>query len=147
MLTDSGMIGQFSNVTGDQADICLIKLTFYLKLSQGHEPIDVDDNVMVATYTNQRGHGEIYATNGTVMTISGVNSDGDSLLETGEKFKVVIDFTELTHDGLDPAAANWSDLYAHPYEEFRIELRPSAGSVLTVERQIPAVYSTVMTIE
>lgn len=147
MLTDSGMIGQFSNVTGDQADICLIKLTFYLKLSQGHEPIDVDDNVMVATYTNQRGHGEIYATNGTIMTISGVNSDGDSLLETGEKFKVVIDFTELTVDGLDPAAATRPDMYAHPYEEFRIELRPSAGSVLTVERQIPAVYSTVMTIE
>lgn len=147
LLTDSGMIGQFSNVTGDQADICLIKLTFYLKLSQGHEPIDVDDNVMVATYTNQRGHGEIYATNGTVMTISGVNSDGDSLLETGEKFKVVIDFTELPVDGLDPAQGTRPDVYAHPYEEFRVELRPSAGAVLTIERQIPAVYSTVMTIE
>jgi len=45
LLTDSGMIAQFSNVTGDQSDICLTKLTFYLKLSQGHEPIDVDDNV------------------------------------------------------------------------------------------------------
>ena len=89
-------------MTGDQADICLIKLTFYLKLSQGHEPIDVDDAVMVATYTNQRGHGEIYATNGTIMTISGVNSDGDSLLETGEKFKVEIDFTELPLAGMDP---------------------------------------------
>jgi len=147
MLTDSGMIAQFSNVTGDQADICLIKLTFYLKLSQGHEPIDVDDNVMVATYTSQRGHGEIYSTNGTVMTISGVNSDGDSLLETGEKFKVEIDFTKIAHDSLDPVASSWSDLYAHPYEEFRIELRPSAGAVLAIERQIPAVYSTVMTIE
>jgi flagellin FlaB len=147
LLTDSGMIAQFSNVTGDQSDICLIKLTFYLKLSQGHEPIDVDDNVMVATYTSQRGHGEIYATNGTIMTISGVNSDGDSLLETGEKFKVEIDFTGLANDGLDPAAADWSEKYAHPYEEFRIELRPSAGAVLTIERQIPAVYSTVMTIE
>ena len=147
LLTDSGMIAQFSNVTGDQADICLTKLTFYLKLSQGHEPIDVDDNVMVATYTNQRGHGEIYAENGTVMTISGVNSDGDSLLETGEKFKVEIDFTALEVDDLDPAAATRPAMYAHPYEEFRVELRPSAGAVLTIERQIPAVYSAVMTIE
>jgi flagellin FlaB len=149
MLTDSGMIGQFSNVTGDQSDICLTKLTFYLKLSQGHEPIDLDDSVMVATYTNQRCHGDIYNSNGTIMTVSGVNSDGDSLLETGEKFKVVIDFTDLAIDGVDPAvtAGNRPDLYAHPYEEFRIELRPSAGSVLTVERQIPAVYSTVMVIE
>jgi archaellin len=70
------------------------------------------------------------------MTVSGVNSDGDSLLETGEKFKVVIDFTDLAIDGVDPAvtATNRPDLYAHPYEELRIELRPSAGSVLTVER-------------
>jgi len=83
------------------------------------------------------------------MTVSGVNSDGDSLLETGEKFKVVIDFTDLAIDGVDPAvtAGNRPDLYAHPYEEFRIELRPSAGAVLTVERQIPAVHSTVMVIE
>ncbi|MCK4438851.1 flagellin, partial [Candidatus Bathyarchaeota archaeon] len=35
MLTDGGVIGQRSNVTGDQSDICLEKLTFYLKLSQG----------------------------------------------------------------------------------------------------------------
>jgi len=35
----------------------------------------------------------------------------------------------------------------HPYEEFRVELRPAAGSVLTVERQIPAVYSIVMVID
>ncbi len=149
LLTDSGIVGQFSNVTGDQSDICLTKLTFYLKLSQGHEPIDLDDSVMVATYTNQRCHGDIYSSNGTIMTVSGVNSDGDSLLETGEKFKVVIDFTDLAIDGVDPAvtAGNRPDLYAHPYEEFRIELRPSAGAVLTVERQIPAVHSTVMVIE
>jgi len=114
LLTDSGMIAQFANVTGDQADICLTKLTFYLKLSQGHEPIDVDDNVMVATYTNQRGHGEIYATNGTIMTISGVNSDGDSLLETGEKFKVEIDFTAIHKDGMDPVQGTHPEKYAHP---------------------------------
>jgi len=147
LLTDSGMIAQFANVSLVRQMSLWSPLTFYLKLSQGHEPIDVDDAVMVATYTNQYGHGEIYATNGTIMTISGVNSDGDSLLETGEKFKVEIDFTELPKSGLDPASADWTEKYAHPYEEFRIELRPSAGAVLTIERQIPAVYSAVMTIE
>ncbi|MCK4400351.1 hypothetical protein KAV46_05145 [Candidatus Bathyarchaeota archaeon] len=35
MLTDGGVIGQRSNVTGDQSDICLEKVTFYLKLSPG----------------------------------------------------------------------------------------------------------------
>ena len=68
MLTDGGVIGQRSNVTGDQSDICLEKLTFYLKRSQGNEPVDLGDQNMVVTHTNLRCHGEIYASNGTIMT-------------------------------------------------------------------------------
>ena len=150
MLTDSGMIAEFANTGGDQADIDLVKLTFYLKLSQGHEPIDVGDGRMIATYTNSRCHGTLYSslvTNGTIMTTLGINSDGDTLLETGEKFKVTIDFTALLLDAVDPVQGDQRDVYAHPYEEFRVELRPSAGSVLAIERQIPAVYSTVMVID
>ena len=147
LLTDSGVIGQFGSTGGDQADIDLIKLTFYVKLSQGHEPVDLDDSKMVATYTNARCHGEIYASNGTIMTITGVNDDGDSLCETGEKFKVEVNFTQLSNTAVDPAQAAQDDVYAHPYEEFRIELRPSTGAVLTIERQLPAVYSAVMVLE
>lgn len=147
LLIDSGVIGQFSNVSGDQADICLTKLTFYLKLSQGHEPIDMDDNVMIATYTNPRCHGEVYDSNGTVMTVLIANGDSDTLIETGEKFKVTIDFTQLRRDRVDPTLSSAHDVYTHPYEEFRVELRPSQGAVMTIERQIPAVYSTVMTMD
>jgi len=148
LLVDSGVIGQFGSTGGDQADIDLSKLTFYIKLSQGHEPVDLDDSKLVATYTNPRCHGEIYDTNGTIMTIQGVNSDGDSLCETGEKFKVVIDFSAINMTtGVDPAQLDMNNVYTHPYEEFRIELRPSAGAVLTIERQLPAVYSTVMVLE
>ncbi len=81
------------------------------------------------------------------MTIQGVNSDGDSLCETGEKFKVVIDFSQVTNSTIDPTPQSLQNVYTHPYEEFRIELRPSAGAVLTIERQLPAVYSAVMVIE
>jgi archaeal flagellin FlaB len=148
LLVDSGVIGQFANTGGDQADIDLSKLTFYIKLSQGHEPVDLDDSKLVATYTNARCHGEIYNSNGTIMTIKGVNSDGDSLCETGEKFKVTIDFSAINMTtGVDPAQLSMDNVYTHPYEEFRIELRPSAGAVLTIERQLPAVYSTVMVLE
>ncbi|MFH1180131.1 MAG: archaellin/type IV pilin N-terminal domain-containing protein [Candidatus Bathyarchaeota archaeon] len=148
LLVDSGVIGQFGSTGGDQAAIDLEKLTFYIKLSQGHEPIDLDDSKLVATYTNARVHGEIYNANGTVMTIYGVNDDGDSLCETGEKFRVEVNFTELLYDSMvDPTPASQDDVYAHPYEEFRIELRPSAGAVLTIERQLPAVYTAIMTLE
>jgi flagellin FlaB len=144
VLMDSGLVAQFGNTGGAQANVRLEKLTFYLKLSQGHEPVDMSDDKLVATYTNQRCHGEIYASNGTIMTVKGVNSDGDRLLETGEKVKVTIDFTQLNSADVDPSGA---DVYAHPYEEFRIELRPSMGAVLSIERQLPAVYTTIMTID
>ena len=150
LLVDSGMVGQFQNLTGPQSGIDLIKLTFYVKLSQGHEPIDLSDTRLLATYTNQRCHGTLYSTavtNATIMTVKGVNSDGDDLLETGEKFKVTINFTALSNTAVDPAQAAQEDVYAHPYEEFRIEIRPSAGAVLTIERQVPAVYSTIMILE
>ena len=148
LLVDSGVIGQFNQTGGDQSAVDLTKLTFYLKLSQGHEPIDLDDSKLVATYTNARCHGEIYNANGTCMTVQGVNSDGDSLLETGEKFKVTIDFSELLYDSMvDPQPSSQDDVYAHPYEEFRIELRPATGAVLSLDRQLPAVYSTIMTLD
>ena len=147
LLVDSGVVGQFNNTGEDQADIDLVKLTFYIKLSQGHEPIDLDDSKLVATYTNARSHGELYQTNGTIMTIQGVNSDGDSLLETGEKFKVMIDFSAITNSTIDPTPLPLQDVFAHPYEEFRIELRPSTGAVLSLDRQLPAVYSTIMTLD
>jgi flagellin FlaB len=153
ILVDSGMVGQFQDVDdvdGAQSGIDLIKLTFYVKLSQGHEPIDLSDTRLLATYTNQRCHGTLYSeavANATIMTVKGVNSDGDDLLETGEKFKVTIDFTALSNTAVDPSQAAQEDVYAHPYEEFRIEIRPAAGAVLAIERQVPAVYRTIMILE
>jgi len=147
ILMDSGMVGQFQNVTGPQSGIDLVKLTFYIKLSQGHEPVDLSSDKMVATFTSQRAHSEIYASNGTVMTVTGVNSDGDKLLETGEKFKVTVDFNELDRSTMDPAQVTPASALVHPYEEFRIELRPATGSVLAIERQLPAVYTAVMSID
>jgi len=150
ILVDSGMVGQFQDVSGAQSGIDLIKLTFYVKLSQGHEPVDLSDARLVATYTNQRCHGTLYSSavaNATIMTMKGVNSDGDALLETGEKFKVTIDFTALSNTAVDPAQAAQEDVYTHPYEEFRIEIRPAAGAAISIERQVPAVYSAIMILE
>ena len=50
----------------------------------------------------------------------------------------MFDLTELE------AGTDW---YAHPYETFRVELRPATGAVLSIKRLIPAVYTAVMVIE
>ena len=63
-------------------------------------------------------------------------------------FKVTIDISELLFDSMvDPVPASQDDVYTHRYEEFRFELRPAAGAVLTIARQLPAVYSVIMALD
>jgi len=144
LMMDTDIIGTFANTTGPQSTICLTKATFYIRLSQGQVPIDMDDSKVVITVTNPRCHVEVYDTNGTITTITSVAGDGDSMLEAGEKFKVVIDFTQIDKASVDPAQADMEDVYAHPYEEIRIEIQPSGGAKLTAERVIPQVSNIVM---
>ncbi len=148
LLVDNGVVASFANTTSNQqSDICLTKLTFYVRLSQGHSPIDVEDSRLVATFTNARCHGELYNVNGTIMTMTCVTGDVDTLMEVGEKYKVEIDFTEIPNDGVDPTIVARPNLYSHPYETFRVELRPAEGAVLTISREIPAVYVAVMSLD
>jgi len=144
LMMDTDIIGTFSNTTGTQSAICLEKATFYVRLSQGDSPIDMDDSKVVITYTNPRCHTDIYDSNGTITTITPVAGDGDSMLEAGEKFKIVIDFTQIDKAAVDPAQGDMNNVYTHPYEELRIEIQPSAGAKLSVERVIPQVANIVM---
>lgn len=83
LLVDGGIVARFVNTTnprGAQSDICLTMLVFYIKLSQGHEPINVDDSRLMVTFTTERSHGELYNGNGTMMTIKKINGDLDNLL-------------------------------------------------------------------
>ena len=144
LLMDTDIIGTFSNITGAQSTICLTKATFYIRLSQGNTPIDMDDSKVVITYTNPRCHTVVYDANTNTTTITPVSGDSDSMLEPGEKFKVVIDFTAIDKAAVDPAQGDMNNVYTHPYEELRIEVQLSSGAKLAIERAIPQVSGTVM---
>ncbi len=150
IIADTGVTGYFSNTTrGDQDEVCLEEILFYIKLAQGHEPIDCSDDSLVITYTNQRGHTVVYSDsvlNGTVTTLETVTGDSDSLLELGEKMQVLIDFRNIDLNTVKPALTNRTDIYGKPYETLRIELRPIVGAILTIEKEIPAVNAPVMTL-
>jgi len=143
LLLDSALIGTFANNTGAQSDVCLTRAVFYVRLGEGDEPIDMSDSKLVITYSNERCHASIYDSNGTVCTVKGVSGNGDSVVEQGERFKVIIDFTQIDKASVDPAQASKPSVYTHPYETFRIEVRPAHGAVLRVERTLPQVASTV----
>lgn len=140
---DSDVIGSFANNTGSQSDVCLTSAVFYVRLGHGNSPISLSDSRLVITYTNARCHASVYDSNGTVATVTGVTGDGDEVIEEGERFKVSIDFTELDKSAVEPAQASQPDVYAHPYEEMRIEVRPSEGAVLTIERTLPQIAHSV----
>ncbi|MBN2335304.1 hypothetical protein JXL21_07055 [Candidatus Bathyarchaeota archaeon] len=148
---DSGVTGYFSNTTaGDQDEVYLEELIFYIKLAQGHEPVDCGDSKLIITYTNLRGHTILYSNsyrNGTITTLKTITGDGDSLLETGEKMQVAIDFTNVHGDDVKPMLSSHKDIYGKPYELIRLELRPIVGAILSIEKEIPAVNAPVMTLK
>ena len=150
LLSDAGVTGYFSNTTtADQSEVYLEEMVFYVRLAQGHEPIDCGDGSLVITYTNVRGHSVIYSdkiTNGTVTNIKTITGDSDSLLEIGEKMQVHIDLKQIDIADVKPAPTVHLDVYGKPYETIRMELRPMVGAVLTIEKEIPAVNAPVMTL-
>ena len=141
---DSDIIGTFDNNTVGQDETCLIKAVLYVRLGQGHTAIDMDDSMIMISYTNPRVHGIVYDGDISVATVTVITGDADAILEAGERFKISIDFTTLPLSGVDPTIVDRNDLYAHPYEKIRIELRPSAGAGMVIERRIPQVTNTVM---
>jgi len=140
---DSDLIGTFANNTGAQSDICLTKAVFYVRLGDGDAPIDMSDGRLVITYSNERCHASVYDSNGTITTVKGVTGNRDKVLEAGERFKIIINFTEIDKAAVDPAQASKPNVYAHPYEKIRIEVRPAKGSVLSIDRALPQVASAV----
>jgi len=138
MLFDGDMIASFNIAAPTKV---LDGLTFYLRLSQGKEPVDVSDGKMIITYSNPRAHGEIYSTavaNGTVVTLEQVIGDGDNLVEYGERWKCIIDFLDAGF-----ATAVPGDGVCQAYDTFRLELRPSTGAVLSIERNVGAINNAV----
>ena len=57
--------------------------------------MDLSDSRLVITYSNERCHVSVYDSNGTMCTVKGIAGNGDSVLESGERFKVIMDFTQI----------------------------------------------------
>jgi len=135
---DGDVVGEFDLTSGNMT-VC----SFYVRLSQGREPIDTSGDKLIVTYSNPRAHGVIKDSTKTGATITEIVGDSDTLIETGERWEVTVTFSTVAGASI----LNSTDVYCQSYETFRLELRPSQGSVLTVERTLPAVNSAIMILE
>ncbi len=90
------------------------------------EPVRNHTTVITYTDENQR-HTDI------VWTASQIGKgDGDVLMETGEKFEVVVTLTQALTTPLDEN------------DTFMIEVKPAKGSALAIERTIPPTVDVLM---
>ncbi len=116
-----------ANSTNNQVEYVI----FYIKTSAGKHPVDLSPNTATISYTSPYVHQDNIYDNSTTAFIYEVKGDGDTLLEYGEKFKVVVKVSQFDTN----LAAN---------DKFTIEVKPPVGAVLSVERYLPPALDTVM---
>ena len=134
---DGDLTGEFDVASGNMT-MC----TFYVRLSQGKQPIDTAGDKLIVTYSNPREYGVIKDGVKDGATFTQVVGDDDGLVEYGERWEVEVNFTAVA------ALADFTDAaYSQSYDTFRLELRPSQGAVLAVERAVPAVNTEIMILE
>ncbi len=109
-------------------------ITIQVKSAVGKQPIDMSIGKLVIAYRDPETFIEnIYTTalqTAGKIEVTEVTGDGDSVLEYGEVWKVVIKIDELAN--LDPN------------EVFAVEIKPPIGSLLKVERRLPPAFDPVM---
>ena len=135
---DGDLIGEFDVSAGN-----MTKCSFYVRLSQGKEPIDTAGDKLIITYSNPYVYGVIKDDTKAGATITEVVGDSDALVEYGERWLVEVTFSTVA----GATVLNTTDAYSAAYDTFRLEMRPSQGAVLAIERTIPAVNTAIMILE
>ena len=136
---DGDVIARFDLVT-DPTDPTMISCEFYIRLSQGREAIDSSSEKTIITYTNPLVSGVIMSDNLTGASITQAVGDGGTLIEFGERWKVEVDFDIC-------AGILGNNVYCGACDKFRVDARPSQGSVLSLTRLIPPVNTEVLILE
>lgn len=114
----------------NQAGGSVQNVTVYIKLSVGKKPIDLSAGKLFISYKDPyTAIDNIYTSNssslstGSRVRVKAVNGDGDNLIEFGELWMIQIGISQLSS--------------LKPNDLFGIEIKPSTGSVLKIERRLP----------
>ncbi|MEM4537069.1 MAG: archaellin/type IV pilin N-terminal domain-containing protein [Nitrososphaerota archaeon] len=124
--------------TGEKAsdnNMKVSNITLYVKTAVGKRPVDLSNNTLIISYMDPYKVVD-KLTHGVQVEVSEIQGDGDSLIEYGESFKVVIHVDQI-YGGID-------NVQLKPNDVFVIEVKPLVGAVLKVERRIPPSIDPVM---
>ena len=110
-------------------------ITLYIKTAVGKRPVDMSEQTLVISYLDPYKAVD-KLTRGSEVDVQEIQGDGDSLLEYGEVFKLVI-YVDQIYGGIENVQLQPNDVVA-------IEIKPSTGSILKVERMLPPAIDYVM---
>jgi archaeal flagellin FlaB len=122
--------------TGNTNNNTLATASFTIQLTAGGTPVDLSPTKLVVSYlSNDKEIANAYTNNSKDITITQLTGTkaNSTLLESGDSWLVTIHFT----------GANIADNVG-PYQQFTVELKPTIGSVLTVEGTVPGSVSADM---
>lgn len=111
-------------------------ITLYIKTAVGKRPVDLSSETLVVSYLDPYKAVD-KLTHGTQVEVSEIQGDGDTLIEYGEVFKIIIHVDQIY--GGDPA-----NVQLQPNDTFIVEIKPLIGSILKVERRLPPAIDPVM---
>jgi len=118
----------------------IANITIYVKTAVGKRPIDMRNETLTVAYFDPYVHIDRLVRrtnpNETQVVVTEVTGDGDGFLEFGELWKVVV-VVENIYGGID-------NVELQPNDTFKIEIKPSVGSILKVERTVPPSLDPVM---
>lgn len=126
-----GAVIAYKNTSSTVANVTLV-----VKLSAGRQAIDLSTNKLTVSYWSANKYlANIYTnTTGEGAVVTQVVGNNNTMLDYGEKFLVTV---HVTNDAVNDANLSTND-------DFKIEIKPSLGSVLTVERYLPPSLDSVM---
>ncbi len=126
---------------GDNNSQALLSIKFTLKNAIAGSPIDLTEcdgtttagNKCVISFTTQKDYF-----NNVKWTKEAIgDADSDNLLETGEQFEITIDMNDLGDSKVLSENLTVNNT-------FNIQVKPSIGSTITIQRQLPPAIEAVM---
>ncbi|MCX8192356.1 MAG: hypothetical protein N3G77_00920 [Nitrososphaeria archaeon] len=109
--------------------------TLYIKTAIGKRPVDLSSETLVISYVDPYIKVDKLEI-GTQASVVELQGDGDTLIEYGELFKIVVFFDKIYEDA--------SRVKLKPNDVFVIEVKPLVGALLKVERRLPPAIDPVM---
>ncbi|MCL7391921.1 MAG: hypothetical protein LZ172_03465 [Thaumarchaeota archaeon] len=110
-------------------------ITLYVKTAVGKRPVDLSNETLIISYMDPYKVVDKLAY-GTQVEVSEIQGDGDTLIEYGESFKIVIHVNTI-YGGIDNVQLKANDVFV-------VEVKPPVGAILKVERRLPPAIDPVM---